>query len=88
MGKIEIKIDTALDIHGLTLIPVIEISLQYRYFNNSLSFFYSRSPVIVLVITEGTAKAYHISGTELPLQELYWLIPDLAEIVATRLKNG
>lgn len=88
MEKREIKIDTALNIHGLTLIPVIEISLQHRYYNNFLSCYYSRSPVIVLIVTAQTAKALHISGKELPLKELCRLVPEIAEIVDTRFING
>jgi hypothetical protein len=84
MEKRELKIDTELYINGLSLIPVIEINLQYRYFNNSISCYYSRSPVIILIVSDQTAKAFHISGKELPLQELCMLIPDLAEVVATR----
>jgi hypothetical protein len=84
MEKRELKIDTELYINGLSFIPVIEINLQYQYCNNAISCYYSRSPVIILIISEQTAKAFHISGKELPLQELCMLIPDLAEIVATR----
>ena len=88
MEKRKVRIDTALDIHGLTLIPVIETSLQYRYYNNILSCYYSRNPVIVLIVSDQTVKAFHISGKELPLEELYRLIPDISETVDTRLTNG
>jgi hypothetical protein len=88
MEKREIKIDDALHIDGFILVPILETSLLYRYQNSTFSFFYSRNPVIVLVISEHFKKAFHISGKELPLEELCGLIPDIAEIVATGFING
>lgn len=88
MEKREIIIDNAFDIHGLTLIPVIESSLQYWYYNNTLSYYYSRSPVIILAVAKQTVKAFHISGKELPLEELCSLVPDIADIVTNRSANS
>jgi hypothetical protein len=84
MEKREIIIANAFDIHGLTFIPVIESTLRYWYYNNTLSYYYSGNPVIILVVAKQTVKAFHISGKELPLEELCSLVPDIAGIVSAR----
>jgi hypothetical protein len=82
MDRKEISIDSPLLVNGVTLIPVVELSLNYRGGNRSIGFFGVKQPIAVVVVSPSTRRAFRISGEEVPLDQLMQEIPSLKQLLA------
>jgi uncharacterized spore protein YtfJ len=70
MEEIEIVIDTPVIAGGFTLIPVTQISKNYRGVGEGTAFLITRRPVAVIVVSPNTKKAFRITGEESSLEDL------------------
>ena len=70
MEKKEVEIGKPIEISGIKLIPVIEVSLRYWYRKGGISFLGIKQPLSVVVISPSGKKVFKVSGEEVPLDEL------------------
>ena len=81
MEKIEITSSEILQIGGLKIIPFIEMRLRYSHNDNRFSFFGSKCPIAILIVTEQGNTAFNIDGKEMPLAELAEKTPHIHSIL-------
>ncbi|MFC2046699.1 hypothetical protein ACFLTK_00265 [Chloroflexota bacterium] len=81
MEKKEIKIEAPFAIAGVTLVPIVKTSLNYRHSKNSLSFFGTKQPVSLVVISSQAKRAFRISGEEVSFDQLAKEAPGLEEVL-------
>ncbi len=81
MEKKEVKIDNPVALAGVTLLPLVEVSLSYWRRDSRLSIFGTKQPVSVVVISPSAKKAFRISGEEVPLEQLMQEVPGIREIL-------
>ena len=81
MEKEEIKIEAPFTVAGVTLVAVVQNSLNYWHGKNSYSFFGIKQPVSLVVISPQGKKAFRIGGEEITLDQLSKEVPGLEEIL-------
>jgi len=82
MEKKEVTIGSPVTVDGVTLIPLVEVSLGYWRRSGGGSFFGVKQPVAVVVAVSGSArKAFRVSGEEIPLDQLIQEVPAIIKIL-------
>jgi len=81
MEKKKVEIGNPLTIDGITLIPIIKVSLNYGHRKGGISFFGTKQPLSVVVISPSEKKAFRTSGEELPLDELIQEVPGIKKLL-------
>ena len=79
-GKV-VTIDNPVAIAGLTLIPVVEVSLNYWQANGITSFFGVKQPVAVILVSPSSKRAFRITGEEVSIGQLVQEVPAIEEIL-------
>ena len=64
MEKQEVGIDNPVEVAGVTLIPVVKVSLNYWYANGGISSFGVKQAVAVVVLHPTAKRAFRITGEE------------------------
>ena len=78
------RLGAALELAGMTVIPVEQIAIHSRNLENNVNASASLDPVGALVISSGDAAFYGINGRRLDPDEVQWLDPELAALIAQR----
>ena len=81
MEKKEVTIGSPVVVAGLTLIPVIQILLNYWPGNSSTAFWGVKQPVAVVVVSPSAKRAFRITGEEISIDQLLQEASGLKEIV-------
>jgi len=81
MEKKEVEIGSPVTVAGVTLIPVIKVSLNYWRRNGSLSFFGVKQPIGVVVVSPSAKRAFRITGEEVPLDQFIQEVPGIKEVL-------
>ncbi len=81
MEKKEVEIGNPVTVAGVTLIPVIKVSLNYWRSNGSISFFGVKQPINVVVVSSSARRAFRITGDEVPLDQLIQEVPGIKEVL-------
>ena len=81
MEKKEVGIENPVAVAGVTLIPVVEISLNYWRSNSGISFFGVKQPVSVVVVSPLAKRAFRVTGEEVSLDQLIQEVPGIKEIL-------
>ena len=79
MEKKEVEIGNPVKVAGITLIPVIKVSLNYWRRNDSPSFFGAKQPIGLVVVSQSTKRAFRITGEEVPLGQFIQEVPGIKE---------
>jgi hypothetical protein len=83
MGR-EIRTDKPVTVNGVTLIPVIRLSLNCQRIGNSISCFGTKQPSNIVVVSQTTRRAFNITGEEVSLDQLVQDAPSIEELVGRR----
>ena len=81
MEKEEIRIEAPFAVAGVTLVPVVKAWLNCWQSKGRLSFFGTKQPVSVVVISAQAKRAFRISGEEISLDQLTEEVPGIKEIL-------
>ncbi|MFC2016104.1 hypothetical protein ACFLUF_00125 [Chloroflexota bacterium] len=81
MEKEEIRIEAPLAIAGVTLVPIVKVSLNYWYTKGRLSFFGTKQPVSLVVVSPQAKRAFRINGEEISLDQLTKEVPGIKEVL-------
>jgi len=81
MKEKEIEIGSPVTVAGVTLIPVIKVSLNYWRRNGSLSFFGVKQPIGMVVVSPSGKRALRITGEEVPLDQFIQEVPGIKEVL-------
>ena len=81
MEKEEIRIEPPFAIAGVTLVPIAKASLNHWQSKGGLSFFGTKQPVNLLVVSPQAKKAFRINGEEISLDELTKKVPGIEEML-------
>jgi len=79
MEKKKIIVEKAVILAGLSVIPVVEVLLQYGENKMGISCFYSKKPLAIVISSGSEKKAIRITGEEVPLDQLIQDIPILKQ---------
>ena len=80
--KEEVVIETPVTVGGVTLIPLVRVSLNCWHGNGGVSYFGVKQPIDVVVISPSEKRAFRITGEEVSLDRLILEVPDIKEILA------
>jgi len=81
MEKEEITIEAPVAVAGATLIPIVKTSLNSWHRKGRLSFFGTKQPVSVVVVSPKARRAFRINGEEVSLDQLTKEVPSLKEVL-------
>ena len=77
----EVGIDNPVEVAGVTLIPVVKVSLNYWHANGGISFLGVKQAVAVVVVHLTAKRAFRITGEEVSLDQLMQEFPSTKEIL-------
>lgn len=77
----EIIIENPVAVAGITVIPIVKVTLNHWHVNRSVSFFGNKQPVGVVVISPSAKRAFRTTGEEVPLDELIQEAPGIKELL-------
>ncbi len=77
MENQEIRIDNSLTVAGITLVPVVQITLSYWHGDSGISYFGAKRPIGVVVVSPSAKKAFRITGEEVPLDQFIREVPNM-----------
>ena len=80
MEKKEVTIGNPVAVAGVTLIPVVEVSVNYWCGRGGISFFGSSRPCSVVVVSPSGKRAFRITGEEVSSDQLMQEIPGIEEV--------
>lgn len=78
MIKSVVGIDNPVSVRGITIIPIVKLSLHYSL-KAGISIFSTRQPVAVVMISPLQNKSFRITGEEVPLEQLMQEFPEVRE---------
>jgi uncharacterized spore protein YtfJ len=78
MTKSVLTIDNPVSVKGLTIIPVVKLSLHYS-FTAGISIFSIKQPIAAIIISPLQRKALRITGEEIPLEQLLQEVPEIVK---------
>ncbi len=81
MEKKEIRVEAPSTVAGVTLVPIVEVSLNCWRGKGRLSLFGAKQPVSVVVVSPQAKRAFRINGEEVSLDQLAKEIPGIKEIL-------
>jgi len=81
MEKEEIKIEAPFTVAGATLVPIVKTSLNCWHGKSRLSFFSTKQPVSLVVVSPQARRAFRISGEEISLDQLTKEVPGIKELL-------
>ena len=81
MEKEEIRIEAPFAVAGVTLVPIVKASLNCWRSRGRLSFFGTKQPVSLIVVSHQTRRAFRINGEEVSLDQLTKEAPGIEEIL-------
>ena len=81
MEKQEVGIDNPVEVAGVTLIPVVKVSLNYWHAKGGILFFGVKQAVAVVVVHPTAKRAFRITGEEVSLDQLMQEFPSTKEIL-------
>lgn len=77
MEKEEVTVGNPVAIDGLTLVPVVRVSLNSWHADGSTSFFGVKQPVAVIVLSMTARRAFRITGEEVTIDQLVQEFPGI-----------
>ena len=81
MEKKEVKVGNPVTVAGVTLIPVVEVSLNGWHGKSGISFYGIKRTVGVVLLSPPLKKAFRVTGEEVPLDQFIQEIPSVKEIL-------
>ncbi len=83
MEKKEVEIGNPMTIGEVTLIPVVELSLNYWRGEGRFSCFGIKQPASIVVVNSSGKRAFRASGEEVPLDQFIQETPGIREVLET-----
>jgi len=81
MEEKEIAAGPPITVAGITLIPIIKVSLSCQRSSGGISLFGVKQPVAVVVASPQAKRAFTITGKDSSLEQLVQEVPDIKEIL-------
>ena len=82
MEKKELALNNPVAVGAVTLIPIVEVQLNYWCRNSHASFWSVKQPVAVAIASPSAKRASRITGEEVPLDQFIQDVPGIEEILA------
>ena len=79
MEKKEVIISDPVTVMGLTLIPVVQVALNYWYDKGGISFSGIKQPVAVVIVSPSAKRIIKISGEDITVDDFIGEVPDIKE---------
>jgi uncharacterized spore protein YtfJ len=79
MEKKAVAIGDPVSVSGLTLIPVIQVLLNSWRGQRGASYFASKRPTAVVIISQATKRAFRITGEEISIDQLQQESPEITD---------
>ena len=79
MEKKEVAIGTPVTIAGLTLVPVVQVLLNYWHGRSGTSYFGTKQPMALVIVSPSAKRAFRITGEEISVDQLLKEAPEIKE---------
>jgi hypothetical protein len=80
MERKEIIIENPVAIAGVTMTPVIEVSLKHCAAQGSASIFGVKQPIVVILVSTSAKRVFRITGEEISIDQLIQELPHLKKL--------
>jgi len=80
MENKEIIIERPVVIAGVTLIPVVKVSMNCHS-GEGISFFGFKQPISIVLASTSMKRAFRMTGEEVTLEQLIQEVPDMQEVL-------
>jgi uncharacterized spore protein YtfJ len=81
MEKEKIIVDTPVEVCGLTVIPVVQVTTHCFSKKKRISSFCSKKPLFVVIVKKSEIKAFYMSGSQVEIDELIDAVPELKGMI-------
>jgi len=81
MEKKEVVIGNPVAVAGVTVIPVVKVSLRSWTSGSGISFFAIKQPIAIAVVSPLARRAFRITGEEISLDRLVQEAPGIKEVL-------
>ena len=81
MEKKEVSAGNPVTVAGVTLIPVVEVSINGWHGKGGISFFGVKRPVGLVLLAPPVNKAFRMNGEEVPLNQFIQEVPGMKQIL-------
>ena len=79
MEKKEVIVSDPVPVMGLTLIPVVQVSLNYWYDKGGISFSGIKQPIAVVVVSPSAKRVIKVSGEDITVDDFIGEVPVIKE---------
>jgi uncharacterized spore protein YtfJ len=77
MEKEEIVVDTPVEVCGLTVILVVQVTSYYTSGKNRLASYCTKNPLFIVIVQESDIKAFDMDGSLVEIDKLIDAAPGL-----------
>jgi uncharacterized spore protein YtfJ len=81
MEKKAVAIGNPVSVSGLTIIPVVQVWLNSWRGRRGASYFGTRQPIAVVIVSPTANRAFRITGEEISIDQLQQEAPELARVL-------
>ena len=82
MEEPEVIVDSSVAVGGVTVIPVVEVSLSHWRVKGGFAFYGAKRPVGLVVVSPAGKKAFRITGEEVALETLVQEVTGIEDVLA------
>lgn len=79
MGREKTVIESPVALEDVILVPITRESVNYRRLNDGCSFFVTKRPIAVVVVSGSVKTVFRISGEKISLKQLVREFPDIRD---------
>jgi uncharacterized spore protein YtfJ len=83
MEKEKIIVDTPVEVCGLTVIPVVQVTTHCFSKKKRVSSFCSKKPLFVVIVQKSDINAFNMDGSQVEIDELIDAVPGLTKMMYT-----
>lgn len=76
----EVTVGNPMAVAGVTLIPIVQVLLNYWHGKSRTSFYSVKQPVAVIVVSPSAKRAFRITGEEVSIDQLAEEVPGIKNI--------
>jgi len=81
MEKRKVTISSPVTVAGVTIIPVLEVSINHWHGKRGVAFSGSTQPVSVVIVSPSAKRAFRITGEEITFDQLAQEAPDIRKVL-------
>jgi uncharacterized spore protein YtfJ len=81
MEKEEIIVDSPVEVSGIKIIPVVQVTTHCFSKKKRVSSFCSKKPLFVVIVQKSDINAFNMDGSQVEIDELIDAVPGLTKMI-------